>query len=106
MYPMPRIFFWGLDRGTPNIIYDARLHVLETIGMSEHFGNGRSAKRVTGSYNLVDVKSISPHAPIDSFQASGAASNVASSPKILPGNLFPFAIVYEPQDTIGFFHFR
>jgi hypothetical protein len=51
------------------------------------------------------MEPVFPHTPIDAFQASGRAANVALTPQILPGNLLSITGVYDLKDAVCFFEF-
>jgi hypothetical protein len=120
MYSMLGIFCRGLNRSSvdslapcwtieaernspPDVVYYPSLDVCEPFCVSKHFDYGRCPKAMPGHSHFLDVKSVLPLTPIDTFQASRRATNVAFSAQILSCNLLSLTVTNSLEYAISFF---
>ena len=99
---MSVVFFWRLDRGTPDIVYNASLDVLKAIRVPQHFDDGSSAKGVACNCNLVYMKPVFPACPVYSFKTSRTSADISFFSSILPSNVRASPFVYLLEHAIGF----
>lgn len=79
------------------------MYILEPINVPQHFHNCRGTETVPSYNRLIDMEAILPVCPVDTFQTSRAAPNMAFTSQILSLDFFPIPRSYHPENPIRFF---